>query len=226
MHWMDRHTDQQMVGGMLMTIAHFGSIESDNVAWQHCSTEQIQSSDSNHPLASFFIHQFLQEWTLMTALKLSQLWNPHRACNEKSTKISSSENALHRMIGRVTWRCSPSLIARCTQVIVVTDQTFVTLASKVALHTRITADTCITSNVQVVKPLFNLYGFKEHPNIVSFTDFLPKQDEFLKNAKSTVYIEQCQYYWHLCTHLHFVLETKTSTNFNVSINHKVTQQVS
>ena len=64
----------------------------------------------------------------------------------QSTKISSSENALHWMIRWVPRWCSTGLVARCTQVIVIADQTFVTLASEVTLHTRITADTCITSN--------------------------------------------------------------------------------
>lgn len=56
-------------------------------------------------------------------------------------KVGPSQNALHRMIGRMTGAGGAVLIAAGAQIVIVTVQTFVTAATKITFETRITADT-------------------------------------------------------------------------------------
>ena len=57
------------------------------------------------------------------------------------TKILTGQNTLHRMVSCMSCCCSSRLITCCTQVIIITNKTFITSTSEVPFHTMVTADT-------------------------------------------------------------------------------------
>jgi len=64
------------------------------------------------------------------------------------TQVSAGHDTLHWMVDRVPWRRGPTIMTRCTQVVIITHKALETQARKVAFHTRITADTCKSFQLQ------------------------------------------------------------------------------
>jgi len=58
------------------------------------------------------------------------------------TQVSTGHDALHRMVDRVPRWHGPTIMTRCTQIVIVTNKALEPQARKVAFHTRIAADTC------------------------------------------------------------------------------------
>ena len=56
------------------------------------------------------------------------------------TEVGQCEQALHRMLGRVPWGRSAGRVASGAEIVVIAHETFVAIASKVALLTRVATD--------------------------------------------------------------------------------------